>query len=174
MTINQYNGGSKEAGIIRKVLSLEGFAIFQIYFYLQRLMRLHSDICVLFTPSEPGWPGTDALARDELNQAGGDCFLRGQDRLQQRVSTRTSSHQRGTDTLRVPKQGEGPTFCQVSGNWHYHGTTLSWVGWPGAIKVQGWQWNGCAFSTTGGFLSKKKYPVFKGLSLASHPGIAEH
>lgn len=74
MSINQCNGVSKEAGIIRKVLSPEGFAIFQIYFYLQRLMGLHNDICVLFTPSEPGWPGTAARIRDELNQAGGDCM----------------------------------------------------------------------------------------------------
>lgn len=59
MTINQCNKVSKEAGIIRKLLSLEASAIFQIYFYLQRLMSLHNDICVLFTPSEPGLPGTD-------------------------------------------------------------------------------------------------------------------
>lgn len=54
MTSNQCNEVSKKAEIIRKVLSLEGFAIFLIYFYLKRLMRLHSDICVLFTSSEPG------------------------------------------------------------------------------------------------------------------------
>lgn len=69
MTINQSNGLSKEAGIIRKVLSLEGFAIFQNYFYLKRLMRLHSDICVLFTPSEPEWPSTDAPMREVLDRS---------------------------------------------------------------------------------------------------------
>lgn len=137
MTINQFNGVSKEAGIIRKVLSLGGFAIFQIYFYLQRLMRLHSDICVLFTPSEPGWLGTDATMRDELNQARGDCILRGQVRLQQRVSTRTSSHPTGADEVGVPKWSEVPEYCQVSGDWHQQGTTLSWAGWRGAVKVQG-------------------------------------
>lgn len=60
MPVNQCNGMSKEAGIIRKVLSLEGFAIFQFYFYLKRLPSLHGDICVPFTPSEAGWLGTDA------------------------------------------------------------------------------------------------------------------
>lgn len=120
MAINQCNRMSKEAGIITNVLSLEGFAISQIYFYLQRLMRLHSDICVLFTPSEPGWPGTDAPMRDELNQSGGDNILKGQDRLQQKVSTRTS-HPRGAYEGGVPKYGEGSEYCQVFGDWYHWG-----------------------------------------------------
>ena len=78
MTINQGSGVSKKSGIIRKVLSLEGFAVFQVYFYLKRLMRLQSDICVPFTPPEPGWPGTDALMRDELKAATGGCVMRDQ------------------------------------------------------------------------------------------------
>lgn len=86
-------------------------------------MRLHSDICVLFTPSEPGWLGTDAPMRDELNQAGGDCTLRGQDRLQQRVSIRAPSHPTGAEE--VPKWSEVPEYCQVSGDWHQQGTALS-------------------------------------------------
>lgn len=76
-------------------------------------MRLHSDICVLFTPSEPGWPGTDAPMRDELNQVGGGCVLRGQDRLERRVSTRMSSHPRGVDEVGGPEQGEVLEYYQA-------------------------------------------------------------
>lgn len=91
MTINQGSGVSKKSGIIRKVLSSQGFAIFQVYFYLKRLMKLQSDMCVPFTPPEPGWPGTDALMRDELKAATSACIMR--DQGQQWANTRTSSHQ---------------------------------------------------------------------------------
>lgn len=75
--------------------------------------------------------------RDELNQARGDCILRGQDRLQQRVSIRTPSHPTGADEVGEPKWSEVPEYCQVSGDWHQQGPTLSWAGRLSAVKVQG-------------------------------------
>lgn len=55
MTINQGNGMSKEAGVIREELSLKGFAICQINSYLKRLMRFQMTyVSHLFHRSQGG------------------------------------------------------------------------------------------------------------------------
>lgn len=137
-------------------------------------MRLHSDVCVLFTPPEPGWPSTDALVREELNPAGGGCIVRGQGRLQQWVNTRTSSRPRGVCEGGVLKSGESPENCRVSGDQYHQGTTLCWAGWPGAEKVQGFSVGWVCILNKGSLSIREKYPILKRQSLASHPGISEH
>lgn len=74
MTINQGNGMSKEAGVIRKVLSLKGFAICQINSYLKRLMRLQMTyVSHLFHHSQ-GSRASRHLTKVKATQTGGSVF----------------------------------------------------------------------------------------------------
>lgn len=76
MTINQGNGMSKEAGVISKVLSLEGFAICQINSYLKRLMWFQvTYVSHLFHRSQGGWASRH-LMKAEVIQTGGSTFWR--------------------------------------------------------------------------------------------------
>lgn len=74
MTINQGNGMSKEAGVIREELSLKGIAICQINSYLKRLMRFQTTyVSHLFHRSQGGGAPRH-LTKVKATQTGGSVF----------------------------------------------------------------------------------------------------
>lgn len=109
-------------------MSLEDFAVFQVYFYLKRLMRLRSDIWVPFTPPEPGWPSTDALMRDELKRARGGCIVKDQGQAAAVGRNKDIVSSRGAFEVGVLKLSVRPKNCLVSGDQFQQGTASCWAG----------------------------------------------
>ena len=78
-------------------------------------MRLQSDICVPFTPPEPGWPGTDALMRDELKAATSGCIMKDQGQAAATGQHKDVISPRAVFEVGLLKLGESPKNCLVSG-----------------------------------------------------------
>lgn len=168
MTINQGSGVSKKSGIIRKVLSSQGFAIFQPSLFLSEetyeAPKWH--VCPIYsTRTRVAWhrcidEGWTKSSYKWLHHEGSRAAM-GQHK--DVISPRAAFE------VGVLKLGESPGNCLVSGDQRQEGTASCWAGWPGAGKVQGLAVR-CVCILYQQMLSiREKNPVLKGHGLASHP-----